>query len=815
MEFLMAHHLNWIGIGLLLLAAASAPGPALAGQGGLLDRPGAGPEALLPRIQCPDGYTARVYAGGLSSPDGLAFSPGGILYVAEETAGRVSRVEADGSVTRVVFGLDSPEGIAFDAGGNLYVVEDVAVGRLIQVTPAGRLNILADGLAAPEGVAVGADGTLYVTESTLQSAGNPFDVRTRVSAVSPDGQVTPLRTDPFSWSYAGIIAAPDGGLYVTNEGSGTLNQDSVFVVDPDTGARSLFARNLASPEGLRFAAAGGFPLYVAQENTGDGAGVLSRVEANGAHIPLCTGFESIEDVAMDGEGRVYVSEDGTGQVILIEPARAAQPPAGAAILFIGDGMGEAQRTAARWSAAGRSDALAMDRMPALGWAHTAPANYHTTDSAAAATALATGVKTNNRMIGQDPDGNPLTTILERAQARGMAVGLVTTVEMAEATPGAFAAHVPDRAMRSEIARQMLEHRVDVLLGGGEWDFLPDGVSGCYGQGTRSDGRNLVQEAEAAGYTHVCTASELAAVAPTETTRLLGLFGGLGLARPPSPSLAAMTAKALDILSQDPDGFFLMVEGGQIDLAGHSNNAAAAITDTLGLDSALSIARAYAAGAGDTLVIVTADHETGGMSASLESGAQGPFHMPDGTPFYVSWSTQLHTAADVPTTAQGPWSHLLAGSYENTHIHDVMRMALESAPELALVQSAQPPHNTAVFPGQTLTYTLTLTNSGGADATGVVITDSLDPGVSLVDVTPAGGVHGPDPLVVDVGSMAGGAARSYRVRVSVADLAGYVFIYNTAALASDQTPPQASNAILHRVYGLGFEPRYVHLPLVLK
>jgi len=361
---------------------------------------------------------------------------------------------------------------------------------------------------------------------------------------------------------------------------------------------------------------------------------------------------------------------------------ASDGHAHAVILFIGDGMGEGQRTAAQWLSVGQDGTLDMDDMPFSGLSHTASANSPVTDSAAGGTALATGVKTNNGMIAMDPSGNPLTTILERAQSQGMAVGLVTTTQMAHATPASFAAHVPDRNMMTEIARQMFEARVDVLLGGGEDEFLPSTATGHYPEtGERDDGRNLVSEAESIGYTYVWDAATFSAVDPTSTSRLLGLFADEEMSpRPFSPSLAEMTEKAIDILSQDPDGFFLMVEGGQIDWACHNNDAGSAMDDTIGLDEAVEVAKAYASTANYTLIIVTGDHETGGMSAVLNPtglpNEDGPFSMPDGTTqFWVNWTTTSHTAADVPTTGQGPWSDLLAGTYENTHIHGVMHMAL--------------------------------------------------------------------------------------------------------------------------------------------
>ncbi len=418
---------------------------------------------------------------------------------------------------------------------------------------------------------------------------------------------------------------------------------------------------------------------MAEEDTGSGAGKISRIEADGTHLPLCTGFYTIEDVAVDNRGRLFVSEDGSGQILMIEPPPPMTKPAQAIILFIGDGMGEVHRRAARWRVAGQSEALAMDLMPAVGWSRTASANSAVTDSAAGGTAIAAGVKTNNGVIGMDADLNPVTSILETAQARGMAVGLVTTTQMAHATPASFAAHIDSRNKMTGIAAQMLAAGVDVLLGGGEDEFLPSTEPGCYSEfGERDDGRNLITEAQAAGYTYVCNAAELSAVNPATTSKLLGLFDdeGIDVAAVTSPSLAAMTQTAIDILSQDSDGFFLMVEGGQIDWAGHANNAASVISNTIAFDQAVSVGQNYAATVTNTLIIVTADHETGGMSANLTGGEDGPFLMPNGsTDFYVDWSTGGHTGVDVPLTAQGPWSHLLEGTFENTHLHHIMSIAL--------------------------------------------------------------------------------------------------------------------------------------------
>ncbi len=361
------------------------------------------------------------------------------------------------------------------------------------------------------------------------------------------------------------------------------------------------------------------------------------------------------------------------------PLAADGPAPHSIILFIGDGMGAVHRTAAQWQAVGADGQLAMDGLPYASWSQTASANAAITDSAAGATALATGAKTNNGIISQTPDGTPLTTILEEAQAKGMAVGLVTTTQIGHATPAAFAAHVPSRNMMTEIVSQMIDKRVDVLLGGGEADFLPASTAGCHttaGAGHRTDGRNLLAEAQGAGYTIVCTSADLNAIIPASGTRLLGLFASNGMTRPFSPSLAEMTNKAIDILAQDPDGFFLMIEGGQIDWAAHNNDASNVIGDTLGFDDAIALAQTHPAVTGRTLLIVTADHETGGMSLNLTNGQDGPFFMPNGTPFYVNWSTTGHTGVDVPTTAGGHCANYLTGTYANTTIYNVMQLSFD-------------------------------------------------------------------------------------------------------------------------------------------
>jgi len=354
----------------------------------------------------------------------------------------------------------------------------------------------------------------------------------------------------------------------------------------------------------------------------------------------------------------------------------SSPSANNIILFSGDGMGAEHRKAARWAAVGETGKLAMDDMPASGLLQTHSADNVITDSAAASTAIATGVKTNNGVIGLDTNLGYLPTILEKAKKQGKRTGLVTTTQIVHATPAAFAAHVADRNLVREIADQLLIAGVDILLGGGEDEFLPASDNGCFPEaGKRDDGRNIINEAIAIGYAYVCDPGSFGLVETSSTLQLIGLFGDEGMTRPYSPSLAEMTQKAIDVLSQSSNGFFLMVEGGQIDWASHINDAKNAISDTIGLDEAVEIAKQFASKANDTLVIVTSDHETGGMVVSLSPsglpGEDGPFSTPDGSRFYVNWSTTEHTTVDVPVTSQGPLSGRLNGVNDNAFVYEVM------------------------------------------------------------------------------------------------------------------------------------------------
>lgn len=386
------------------------------------------------------------------------------------------------------------------------------------------------------------------------------------------------------------------------------------------------------------------------------------------------------------------------------------------ILFIGDGMGQAHRFAGQLLAAGRDGKLAMDRLPHMGQMGTmcADPSSFVTDSAAAATAIATGIKTRNGCVSIDPEGQSRATILELAKASGRSVGLISTCQITDATPAAFAAHVPLRAAQSEIARQYITAGVDVILGGGAVHWYPAGerlpVQLTHDAPWRGAGMagNLVEAARDAGYEVVLSSTELNAFLeqPRQATNrpLLGLFSGqeffvqaeegLGAGYDPPISLADLTAAAIQVLSSNPNGFFLMVEESAIDRMAHRNNAALTLKGVLELDRAVQVGLAFANRTPDTLIVVTADHECGGLAVAgsldqpypyepggglldtLLAGEDGPFPVAGSDyGFVLGWATTGHTSAPVPITASGPGAHLMSGSLENTQLFHAMAEAM--------------------------------------------------------------------------------------------------------------------------------------------
>ncbi|MGW4128782.1 alkaline phosphatase [Amycolatopsis japonica] len=390
-------------------------------------------------------------------------------------------------------------------------------------------------------------------------------------------------------------------------------------------------------------------------------------------VVLCGGSAAVADTTTAGSG-----------------ARSARN-----IIYIqGDGLGLGQRDLLRLALKGKNGRLAMDGLTATGFVRTAsddPGEI-VTDSAAAATALATGHKTRNGAVGVDCHGRPLETILERAKRAGKSTGLVTTAQVTGASPAAFAAHVPSRDSQSDIAKQYIENsRPDVLLGGGEDWWYPQGNPGLWpdkpGEESRSPYGNLVERAQRTGYTYVRDGDELRT---TRANRILGLFAnedmvdygpdGVGKYAPRVP-LQQMARKALDTLSKNPRGFFLFLEEEGTDGMSHENNAHGVIDAGRSLDATVAEVLRFVRTHPDTLVIIGGDHETGGLSienydaSDTDPDQDGPFDVPGSKlQFTVDWTTHDHTGADTPVTAEGPGSARLGGTVENTDVYWVMRLA---------------------------------------------------------------------------------------------------------------------------------------------
>lgn len=371
------------------------------------------------------------------------------------------------------------------------------------------------------------------------------------------------------------------------------------------------------------------------------------------------------------------------------------------IVFVGDGMGASHREAIRLASVGLTGELAMDDMPVAGKVHTSSTSV-VTDSAAAATAMASGVKTYNGAIGVDANKKSVKTVLELAGEAGKSTGLVTTSQITDATPAAFGAHVTDRSKQSDIAKQFLvDSKVDVLLGGGEDYWYPTSNAGAYqdqpakdpSEKSKGTQGNLVDEAKSLGYEYVTNASDLE---KSNSDKLLGLFAneemfeqnqeGEGDLYAPVVSLPEMTKKAIHTLSENKKGFFLMVEEEGTDEMAHENNAEKMLKAGQELDKSVEVAKDYTKKHPDTLVLVVADHETGGLtiedvSSSDESGdgmskEDGPFKATNSnSQFMIDWTTNGHGGGTVPLTATGAGSEQLKGTYENTHIFDALKQAM--------------------------------------------------------------------------------------------------------------------------------------------
>lgn len=326
------------------------------------------------------------------------------------------------------------------------------------------------------------------------------------------------------------------------------------------------------------------------------------------------------------------------------------------ILLIGDGMGLSQVSYALLLA---NERMAFERFKTLGFSKTSAADHKITDSAAGATALSCGKKTYNGAIGVDVNKVPMPTILEMAEAKGFATGMIATSTITHATPASFIAHQPSREMYEEIALDFLKTDIDVFIGGGYDHFSK-----------RKDNLDLIAQLTNMNYQVIQSEQDLymyngtqkiaALISPKHMPKMQEGRGNY---------LANATQLAISRLTKNKTGFFLMVEGSQIDWGGHANDAEYIRQEVMDFDKAIAKALDFAEKDGNTLVIVTADHETGGfaLSGNEEDKTQNAFE--------PKFTTKNHTGVMVPVYSYGPGSENLNGIYENTWIFEVMKKSM--------------------------------------------------------------------------------------------------------------------------------------------
>lgn len=319
------------------------------------------------------------------------------------------------------------------------------------------------------------------------------------------------------------------------------------------------------------------------------------------------------------------------------------------ILLIGDGMGVSQIYAGM---IGSQKPLELEKFKNIGFSKTYSFNAFITDSGAAATAIAIGRKTYNQAIGVDSDTLAHKTILEYAEDNGLSTGLVSTSGITHATPASFIAHQKHRNLYEEIAADFLNTDFEVIIGGSRNNF-----------NNRKDSIDLLFEFEKKGYKVLDNIEQLnlidsgKVVCLTHDNHPPSILDGRG------DMLSLATKKALNILDNNPEGFFLIIEGSQIDWEAHDNNTEGIITEMIDFDKAIGIAHKFAEEDGNTLVIVTADHETGGLTINGGNIEKGKI--------LGRFSTTGHSGVMVPVFAFGPGSEEFRGIYENTALFDKM------------------------------------------------------------------------------------------------------------------------------------------------
>lgn len=313
------------------------------------------------------------------------------------------------------------------------------------------------------------------------------------------------------------------------------------------------------------------------------------------------------------------------------------------ILLIGDGMGLAQSYAAYLA---NDKSLSMYTMPYTGLSITSCADREVTDSGAGGTAIATGHKANYKAIGLDENNTSHPSLLKIAKQYGKSTAIVCSCDLTHATPAAFVANVKNRDLQEQIALSYLEEYCDIALGGGAERFTSKG---------RKDKLNLIDSLAKRGYAVVYSQDELS---KCESEKIFGLFaeGHLPEASKRGGVMQQYMLKALEQLDKNPNGFFMMLEGSRIDMEAHLNKYDAMVEETLDFDRCVAIALDFAKRKGNTLVVVTADHETGGLTLPAK-----------GSKTKDKWTTLNHTGVPVPIYSFGPGAENFTRVMQNTDI----------------------------------------------------------------------------------------------------------------------------------------------------
>ncbi len=372
-------------------------------------------------------------------------------------------------------------------------------------------------------------------------------------------------------------------------------------------------------------------------------------------VVLCFGFstfaqDSYLNATTEDREKTYLGGEAYKVKTFTQEFKSEKPKN--IIFLIGDGMGVTQVFSGLMANKGH---LFLENCKYIGFSKTQPADKYITDSAAGGTALSAGVKTYNGAVAVDMDKKPVKTILEAAEEKGLATGLVATVAITHATPASFIAHQPERSMYEEIAADFLKTDIDVFIGGGRNHFTK-----------RKDSLNLVEKLKENGYRYE---EDMSVVKRVKKGKLAALVadGHPGKVTERGDMLPVATKTAINILSKNDKGFFLMVEGSQIDWGGHASSTIYIVEEMLDFDRAIGKALEFAAKDGETLIVITSDHETGGMAITggiMERGI-----------VKASFPTKGHTAVMVPVFAYGPGAEEFIGIMDNTEVHDKMKKLL--------------------------------------------------------------------------------------------------------------------------------------------